>query len=413
MSALSAPIAFVDEDRQIVVVDRDGRFHPLTRDADHPGLWDVWARSASDQVGWVDTDRIHPPRPAADADERGSTYSWPTWSPDGRRLACFRFGRDDEGAATAFVHVLDVDGVSAAELVNLDTRLPIYLQWSADGRYLGVLSQRDDRLMLSVARPDSPGIDTKIADGSPLFFTWTAVGTTMRLAAFVGTATGGHLGIYDPRKLAATVILPGLPGNFCTPIAADGKILYVAWLEGRTAVVMASAGAAEAEPIETVDGLVALVPGPGGKLIARAIAPGGDGTPYRQLAILDVETREVRPLLDRPMLAFLWMPDGKALLVAHVDTERNLLVWTRVPLEGPEVQLLEMFPSRDLGFYLRFFEQYSESHPIVSPDGRYLLLAGVIPGRDDDRSRIWQVRTDDGRVDPISDGLFAVYGPTG
>ena len=72
-----------------------------------------------------------------------------------------------------------------------------------------------------------------------------------------------------------------------------------------------------------------------------------------------------------------------------------------------------MFPSRDLGFYLRFFEQYSESHPIVSPDGRYLLLAGVLPGRDDDRSRVWHVRTDDGHADAISDGLFAVYGPTG
>ena len=43
MRALAAPIALIDEDRQVVVVDRDGRFHPLTRPSGKSGLWDSLA----------------------------------------------------------------------------------------------------------------------------------------------------------------------------------------------------------------------------------------------------------------------------------------------------------------------------------------------------------------------------------
>jgi hypothetical protein len=314
------------------------------------------------------------------------------------------------------VQVLDADGVSALELVDLGRRLPIYLYWSPDGRHLAVLAQHEGRLQLSTVRPDQLGHETLLADGSPLFFTWAG---SDRLAAFVGSgqpsagAIPGRVALIDPRHLAPTVVLPGTPGNFCAPVWLGDRLLYVAHQLGRTAVVAGRQGSAELDEIEVVDGLVALVPSRDGRFVARAIAPDGDGTPYRRLAIIDVATGNVTPLLDQTCLAFLWTPDATALLVARVDTARNLLQWLRVGLDGRVEPLVDMYPTRDLGFYLRFFEQYSQSHHLVDPTGRYLLLAGGLEGQSDahDRPRIWRVSLERGHVEELAEGVFAVYAP--
>ncbi len=416
MNALTAPIALVDDERQIVVVGRDGRFVPLTRPEVGRGLWDALTPSASDTSEWATVDRTQPLPRAGDAAENTSTWSWPTWSPDGRQIACFRFGKGEDAGHSTFVDVLDIDGLRASELTDLKGRLPVYLQWHEQGRDIALLSQREERLVLSAVRPAEPGVEAILADGSPLFFSWLS--GRPRVAAFVGNASGGHLGIYDPRTHAATLVLPGQPGNFCTPVTlrdptidAD-RVLYVAFHEGRTVILAGTPGSAETRVYEPVEGLVALVPSPDRQRLARSIAPAGDGTPYRGLAVIDLTSGTVTPVSDRPCLAFLWVPDGSGFVTAHVDTDRNLLVWSKVPLNGEPELLIEMYPSRDLGFFLRFFEQYADSHPLIDPTGQFLLLSGVIPGRDE-RSRIWQVRLSDGRAEAVADGLFGVYGPSG
>lgn len=407
MSALPAPVALVDAQRELVAIDRRGVFHPLTRDPSTAGLWGALS-AGSDSSPW----RAPPPSLVPGEGPARSTWAWPTWSPDGRRLACFRYGPGADGVtSSAFVHVLDLDGVHAAELLDLEGRLPIYLQWSPDQRHLALLSQAADRLHLSLTRPDEPGVEVPLADGSPLFFAWTG-GRRPRVAAFVGSGSNAHLGVYDPSG-HATTRLPGVPGNFCTPIVLGDRFAYVAWHGGRSVICTAELGDTEPTPLETLDGLAALVRSPDGAQLARAIAPGGDGTAYRDLGVIDLTTGRVHPVSDRPCLAFLWLPDGSGFVTAHVDTEKNLLVWSRQPLHGPAEPFLSMVPSRDLGFYLRFFEQYAESHPILDPTGQHLLLGGVLPGREGDQARVWQVRITDGRAEALAEGLFGVYGPGG
>lgn len=408
MSALDAPIAIVDPKRQISYLDLNGKLWPQTR-AVEPALWDAWGSRASDTAAWQGIARktTGPPRPKDDGE---TTWSWPTFSPDGRKIACFRFGANEAGQRTSFVHVLDTNGVSAADLAELGRRLPIYLQWAPAGDRVAVLSQRDDRLGLSVVHPDRVGEELSIAEGSPLFFTWAATAPA-RLMTFVGNTAGGRMALQDPRAGGPTALLPGRPGNFCAPVWLEERAIYVAWHEGATHVVSATVDSPQLDVYEEVDGLVALVPAPGGRpLVARAVAPGGDGTPYRHLAVIDVTTRTVTKITDRPCLAFLWTADASALLLAHVDTDRNLLIWERVELDGTRVPFAELHPSRDLGFYLRFFEQYALSHPLVDPSGRHLLLSGTIPGRGDE-SQIWQIDLESGRAEAVADGLFAVYGP--
>jgi Tol biopolymer transport system component len=384
---LGAPVAYISSDREVMVVDRTGTTHSHTLHLDGPLMWGTW------QLGT--------PKAAA--------FSWPTWSPDGRYLACFRLPSPETASARVFAH--EVGGVSSFELADLDNRLPIYLHWGPDSRQVAVLSQRRDRLQLSSTSLDSIGQELTLAEGSPLFFTWAG---RRKVAAFIGDlgGQGSRMALLDPTGRQPSSSLPGEPGNFCAPLWLDPKVVYVLHERGHTLVVSADIHEREPTRIEEVTGLVALVASPDGKTMARALAPDGDGTPYRNIALVDVETNEVREVADMPCLAYLWSPHGDKLVIARVNTERNLLEWLRMDLDGQVEHLCDMYPTRDLGFYLRFFEQYCQSHPLIDPAGKSLLLAGTrVPNGSDEDPRIWQVSLDTGEISDLADGLFAVYGP--
>jgi len=74
--------------------------------------------------------------------------------------------------------------------------------------------------------------------------------------------------------------------------------------------------------------------------------------------------------------------------------------------------LFTVRPTRDLSFYLRFFEQYCISHPIVAPDGSAMLVPGARVEDDEDAlPSIYEVPLDGGPVQELDEGVFAVYGP--
>ena len=83
-------------------------------------------------------------------------------------------------------------------------------------------------------------------------------------------------------------------------------------------------------------------------------------------------------------------------------------------IESKIIQDIGTFwPSRDQLFYLHFFEQYSNSHPIVSVDGRMLVFAGhpdpLYGG--DSRSRLWGVDLTvcTPRATELAEGTFGVF----
>ncbi|TNE89209.1 MAG: hypothetical protein EP330_12280 [Deltaproteobacteria bacterium] len=336
-----------------------------------------------------------------------ASFSWPTWSPDGRWLAVFRLPSEHSRAR---LFTIEQGGVRSTELGELGDRIPIYLYWSPSGRRIATLCQAGNDLELSCFDTESLGRQIALASGTPLFFTWA----DREVLAFVGTNQGQtRLELFDPRAAGHSTVFPGQPGNFCAPLWMDDRAVYVLHEGGET--WLSTAGSSDSEPhkLERVHGLVAMLPSPKGEWLARAVAPDGDGTPYRDLSLVSVRTGEVRPIADTSCLAFVWSPSGDALITARVDTDRNLIVWSRLDIDsGEELELAALYPTRDLGFYLRFFEQYAQSHQLVSSDGKHLLLAGGLDDAPDpDRPRIWQIATDGSGIDEIDEGLFAVYAP--
>jgi hypothetical protein len=163
--------------------------------------------------------------------------------------------------------------------------------------------------------------------------------------------------------------------------------------------------------VEPVEGLVAIVASPDGTSVARAMARDGDGSPYTDLAIIDLQNGEWYPLCSDPCLAFFWSPKGDRLVVASVDTSRNLLQWWTQDLNGKRHHLVDMRPTREFAFYLRFFEQYANTHPIIDPSGDAIVLGGEIHDgvQRTDQPQLWRVPLDGSSPNVIGNGVFAVF----
>jgi hypothetical protein len=372
------PFAYLDPMRQVVAVE-GGRRVPLTTPTGV--LWASWGQHSPEDV-----------------------HSWPSWSPDGRRLAAFRIGRG--GGPTRTV-ICDAQGVSSTEGATLGVRVPIYLQWSKDSAMLAVLSQQDDVLVLEKVDADSPDRSVSVLSGTPLFFSWLGDG---RIAAFVGERTGPVLVVVAPD--GTRIQLPGIPGNFCAPVPVGDELIYVAHHRGRVTILTGRSRGTGTRELEIVDGLVALVGSPDGTLVARAVAADGDGSPYRDLRLLDPRSGATRGLSDADCMAFFWA--GDALVVARRHPHRQSIAWLKLTTDGREEQIAELYPSRDLRFWLRFFDQYSGSHPIVDREATTLLLSGGLVGKSDPQGspRVWAVPLDGGPAEEIGEGWFATFSAT-
>ena len=372
------PIAYLSPDRHVRLIDANGIERAQTKTADAFIGWGSWSAISDDS----------------------NVHSWPTWSPDCRQLACFRMSKADSQPR---VLAWDIDNVSAEELCVLNRRLPIYLQWCNDNRQIGLVAQQRDRLFLSTVCRGEVGVENNLVNGSPMFFTWA----DDKLAVYVGDGSHPRIALIDPRVPGSATNLPWIPGNFCAPLWLGDRVVYVAHEHNKQPTIVMTDAAGNLVELERVQGLIAMSTSPDQTTIARAAAQSADGSLYHDLALLDVATGQVHPLLQDGCLAFLWA--GEGLVAAMLDARQNLLRWFYLAKGEKPRHLIDLAPTRDMGFYLRFFEQYCQSHLLVDAKAEYLLLAGMKTGNED--PRIWRVPLQGGPAQDIAAGVFAVFAP--
>ncbi len=174
------------------------------------------------------------------------------------------------------------------------------------------------------------------------------------------------------------------------------------------------------EEITARPGLIALAAGPDRKA-ALSWASGGEGAPYHGIDVIDVgavDGPSVRRLSEAPLLAYTWVPGGAALVVFRVDAPANCMSVVRVDaVSGAEHVLGTFWPTRDLFFWLHFFDQFLDSHPLVSADGAWVTWSGYPAGDGQaDLSappRVWVRSLVDLAASPIEvgRGTFATFAP--
>ncbi len=389
-------LAWVTSDRQIAVAEADGS---------NPNL--LTMDVAVGGAGWTGLARSQ------------HTWTWPTWSPDGQWVAAFVVEPADERSGPVRVVSSSVDGVHQEQWLEVAAAAPIYLRWHSSGEALAVLLQRGKELVLEAVDHTELGRGRLVGEGVPLFFTWAPRGGRVVVHSAEGVGQPGRLMSRDPFGTGEDAAYPLEAGNFCAPVVVGDEVVWASsHPEGSIVQVSGTDGSAPRALLQR-KGLLALVAAPGARpWVAVSSAPRGEGTPYAGIERVDVQTGEVRTLTTMRCLAYFWAPAGDWLLVAEVVPDENCLRWWKVPAEpGPAVDLGTFWPTRDLVFYLHFFDQFTGSHPLISRDGRWITYAGYPAGGGmADLSEPPRVYVKD-TMDPaepareVDGGTFSVFSP--
>lgn len=391
-------VALVGIDRQVHLVRPDGsELRPLTAPVPHTGgAWSL-LRARSD------------------------AWSWPTWSPDGQWLACFAVEVADQNSGPVRVVTLSVDGIREVEWAEVHGMAPLYLQWHPSGEALTVLFQQDEELILSLLTRRQLGQVRPLEHGVPLFFSWTRDGSRLLIHSGHSAGGEGRLVLRDPLGSAEDHTWTERPGSFCSPVFVDGRAITAVRRGGGESVVLSTTpDGTDARVLLTRRGLLAIVPAPrGAPRIAVSHAPRGEGSPYTGIDVYDLATGRLTRVSDERCLAFFWAPRGDWILQAQADRENNCVHWRQVAADGSGSRSLATFwPTRDLLFYLHFFDQFALSHSLIAPDGERFVYAGYPAGGGQaDLSappRVW-VQDATSRGGPpleVARGSFAVYAPT-
>jgi len=366
-------------------------------------------------------------RPLADA--AGGAFGFPSWSPDGSRIAVIR----SAGTDTAVV-VLDpaarAGSTEPTVIFEKPGASPFYVYWTPDGRSVAFLVNEGDGLSLRIAPADGrapvdgSGEGSLVRSGDPFYFDWLGQD---RLLAHIGTGSEGFLG---------EIGLDGKPkghvfkasGDFRSAVASpdDTSIAFVRGNVGGPGEVVVAARDGSHEHTMKVFGQTAMTFDPAGgsvASIASSTADGVAGFPLGPLKLIDTSSGDVRTLLDGLVVSFWWSPDGKTIAALRVQPSVAAAGASPAPSQEPDTDVRLIFidvasgktlsqpivrpTGRFVGSLLAYFDQYALSHRLWAPDSASILL----PELDATDTTHVVVRYVDGS-DPISlDGEIAFWSP--
>jgi TolB protein len=394
---------------------------------DHPiaSSGSIALLAADSSLSIVETDGSSRPL----ADSAGGAFGFPSWSPDGSRIAVIRSAGDD----TSLV-VLDPAAAPGTTDPTVIFRKPgaspFYVYWAPDGRSVSFLVNDTDGLALRIAPADGrapvdgSGKGSLVRSGDPFYFDWLAKD---RLLAHIGTGSEAFLGEID---------LDGTPkghpfkasGDFRSAIASPDheSIAFVRGNVGGPGEVVVSDRGGSHEHTMPVFGQTALLFDPTGRSvasIASSTADGVAGFPLGPLKLIDTASGDVRTLLDGLVVSFWWSPDGKTIAALRVqpsvppggasaspsgepDTDVRLIfvdVASGKTLSEPVVRPTGRF----VGSLLAYFDQYALSHRLWAPDSASILL----PELDATGATHVVIRYVDGSEPIVLDGEIAFWSP--
>jgi TolB protein len=376
----------------------------------------------------------------------GVALGFPAWSPDGSQIAVM-------GAATngTGIYVFDVPRAAAAApgvassakpiigpdpvvIYRSQARPPFYLYWTPDGQQVAFLASESVGLSLRIAPADGSapldgsGPASLIRQGAPLYFDWIDAGRLLVHVNVGSEAFTGEVG------LDGASVKPAVKGTGLFRSASiSGDRRYLAYVrsesDGSEKLVVAARDGSTSHEV-AVFGPAAFIFDPTGDGLAsiassEPVAP--DSTlPFGPLKLTDPGTGKVRTLLEGPVVAFFWSPDGRTIAailpsrpgddpaspgtdtgtqapgvtarLAMVDVSTGAVRSERV------VQLGVPFVNQ----LLPYFDQYALSHQLWSPDSASILLPLVDAAG---QGQVVVVSAGDSEPRPVTGGAEGFWSP--
>jgi TolB protein len=308
-------------------------------------------------------------------------YSWPVWSPDGSRLACFHIVTAEAGQ-TDGLYIFDVANAQVLHSYKAQGLQPIYAYWAPNSKQLAILLGGGGPLSLGLW-PTTDGKQPKaIAQGVPFYFDWRA--DAQALLMHVGGDTeakeGHSVSLFDVVSGKRTMVSRS-PSVFGPPSwSHDGRWLAygdTAKDQEKTVLMVAAADGATPKSFGTFPARITMEWSPTQPLLAVASSSFPGDPLIENLQLVDIASGKTRQLVKGNFAAYFWSPDGKHILYARRKPNSLLWTWSVVDVEDSKIhEIADFIPSRPLLLVFQYFDQYALSHRLWSPDSKHFVFAG-------------------------------------
>lgn len=317
-----------------------------------------------------------------------SFYAWPTWSPDGTRLAVSRVRASGDRGAEVTIQLLDSSTGRSRTVYHSDfpglvaDGSPHYLYWSPDSKHLSFLASTPDGLTLYITDTETENSQLGVERGAPLYYSWGGDGHS--LAVHIGEDI--KLLRVQSNQVSGPVsgeVLATARGFRVPALSPDGQWLaYVSQTESGNALFLVQVDDPDhPSRLTSVGAFSAFMWSPTGEELAVADQQSPNEAAFQRLRVVSAASGQERTVTEDSLLAFYWSPDGRRIAWVGLELEQQTFEWkvsTIVPgAIGEGRSLFKFHPTSEVLTMLSFFDQYAYSHSPWSPDSSHLVVAGT------------------------------------